>query len=82
MKKKKKGTIEPKTHNKGFHKGQQHISLYPIFITSAYACLFSFEQFIEQQMVQFQDLILKHLHHHIFFNIFFDEIFKAHHVQI
>jgi hypothetical protein len=30
-------------------------------------------------MVQFQDSILKHLHHHTLSNMFFDETFEAHH---
>jgi hypothetical protein len=29
-------------------------------------------------MVQLQDSILEHLHHHTFFKMFFDEIFEAH----
>jgi hypothetical protein len=33
-------------------------------------------------MVQFQDSIFEHLHHHTFFNMLFDGIFEAHHVQI
>jgi hypothetical protein len=38
---------------------------------------FSFEEFIEQQMVQFQNSILEHLHHHAFSSMFFDEILEA-----
>jgi len=45
-------------------------------------CFFLFEQFFEQQMVWLQDSISKHLHHHIFPNMFFDMIFKAHRAQI
>jgi hypothetical protein len=33
-------------------------------------------------MVHFQDSILEHLHHHTFFNMFSNGIFKAHHAQI
>jgi hypothetical protein len=46
------------------------------------ACLPSFEQFIGQQMVQLQDSILEHLHHHTFSSMLFDEIFEAHCAQI
>jgi hypothetical protein len=44
-----------------------------------YVCLPPFEQFIEQQMVQFQNSISKHLHHHTLSNMFFNEIFETHH---
>jgi hypothetical protein len=43
---------------------------------------FFFEQFIKQQMVRFQNSILEHLHHHTFFNMFFNRIHVAHRVQI
>jgi len=33
-------------------------------------------------MVWFQNSISKHMHHHIFLNMFFNEIFKAHYVRI
>jgi hypothetical protein len=52
------------------------------FIIPAHVCLFPFEQFIKQQMVHLQNSILEHLHHHTFFNMFFDGIFEAHHAQI
>ncbi len=42
----------------------------------------SFEQFIKQQMVQLQDSILEHLHHHTFSSMFSNKIFKPHHVRI
>jgi hypothetical protein len=48
----------------------------------AHACLFSCKQFIEQQMVQFQNSILKCLHHHTLFIVFFDKTFEAHRVWI
>jgi len=48
----------------------------------ARACLFPFEQFIRQQIVQLQDSILERLHHHTLSNIFFDGTSKAHHAQI
>jgi hypothetical protein len=37
-----------------------------------------FKQFIEQQMVQFQDSISEHLHHHTLSNMFFDGTSEAH----
>jgi hypothetical protein len=42
----------------------------------AHACFLSFEQPIGQQMVQFQDSISEHLHHHTFSNMFFDKVLK------
>jgi hypothetical protein len=46
------------------------------------ACLPSFEQLIEQQMVQLQDSILECLHHHTLFSMLSDKIFKIHRAQI
>ncbi len=48
----------------------------------ARAWFFPFEQFIGQQMVQLQDSILEHLHHHTLSNMFFNGIFEAHSVRI
>jgi hypothetical protein len=45
-------------------------------------CLPPFEQFIEQQMVHFQDSILKHLHHHAFYSMFFNRNLEAHYAWI
>jgi hypothetical protein len=41
-------------------------------------CLLPFEQLIEQQMVQLQDSISEHMHHHTLYNMFFDKINEAH----
>jgi hypothetical protein len=48
----------------------------------AHACFLPFEQFIGQQMVQFQDSILGRLHHHTLFNMFSNGTFEAHRVRI
>jgi hypothetical protein len=48
----------------------------------AHACFFPFEQFIRKQMVQLQDSILKHLHHHTLSNMLSDKTFEAHCAQI
>ncbi len=53
-----------------------------IITASTCACLPSFEQLIEQQMVQLQDSILKRLHHHIFFIMLSDRISEIHCVWI
>jgi hypothetical protein len=57
---------------------QQHLKvacdLLPLV---ACACFLPFEQLIGQQMVQLQDSILKHLHHHTFSN----KTFKVHCAQ-
>jgi len=45
-------------------------------------CFLPFEQLIEQQMVQLQDSILEHLHHHTLSNMLFDKISKAHRARI
>jgi len=45
---------------------------------STHACIPLFKQFIEQQMVQIQNSILKCLHHHTLSNMLFDKIFKSH----
>jgi hypothetical protein len=52
------------------------------FTSLTHVFFLPFEQFIMQQMVQFQHSILEHLHHHTFFNMFFDRIFEAHCVRI
>ncbi len=44
----------------------------------AHACFLPFEQFIRQQMVQLQNSILEHLHHHTFSNMFSKRILEAH----
>jgi hypothetical protein len=44
----------------------------------ARACFLLFEQLIRQQMVQLQDSISKHLHHHALSNMLFDGTFEAH----
>jgi hypothetical protein len=49
-----------------------------LLLPLACACLLLFKQFIGQQMIQLQNSILKHLHHHNFFSIFFNKIFEAH----
>jgi hypothetical protein len=62
---------------------QQHIMVAcDLLPPPTHACIPPFEQFIGQQMVQFQDSILEHLHHHTLSNMPSDEIFKAHHGQI
>ncbi len=48
----------------------------------ARVCLLPFEQLIEQQMVQLQNSFSKRLHHHTLFNMFSNEIFKAHRARI
>jgi len=48
----------------------------------AWTCFPLFEELIGQQMVHFQDSILEHLHHHTFFSMFSNGIFKAHCAQI
>jgi hypothetical protein len=47
----------------------------------AYACFPPFEQFIWQQMVQFQDSISECLHHHTLFSMSFDKTSEAHHAR-
>jgi hypothetical protein len=60
---------------------QQHFkTTCNLLLPPVHACFLPFEQLIEQQMVQLQDSISKHLHHHTFSNVFFDMILKAHHV--
>jgi len=49
---------------------RQHVIFLP---PPSCACLLPFEQLIGQQMVQFQDSILEHLHHRTFSIMFFDE---------
>jgi len=62
---------------------QQHLKVTCNLLPSpTRTCLFPFEQFIGQQMVQFQDSILEHLHHHTFSNMFFDRLFEIHCVRI
>jgi hypothetical protein len=43
---------------------------------------FLFEQPIGQQIYQLQNFILKHLHHHTFFIVLFEEMFNAHQTHI
>lgn len=43
-----------------------------------HVCLLPFEQPIGQQIDQFQDSILKHLHHHTFSTMLFEKMFNAH----
>jgi hypothetical protein len=58
---------------------QQHLKVAcDLLPPLAHVCLPPFEQFIGQQMVQLQDSISEHLHHHTLFNTFFDGTFKAH----
>jgi len=58
---------------------QQHLKVaYDLLPPLVHACFFSFEQLIEQQIVWFQNSILKHLHHHTLSNMFCNEIFEAH----
>jgi hypothetical protein len=45
------------------------------------ACFFLFEQLIGQQMVQLQDSISKHLHHHALSNMLFNGTFEPHCAQ-
>jgi hypothetical protein len=62
---------------------QQHFkTTCGLLLSPVCACLPLFEQPIEQQMVELQDSILERLHHHTLFNMFFNKICKAHHVQI
>jgi len=62
---------------------QQHLKVAcDLLPPPARACLLPFEQLIGQQMVQLQGSISKHLHHHTFSNMLFDETSKAHHAQI
>ncbi len=48
----------------------------------AHACFPPFEQFIGQQMVQLQDSISEHLHHHTLSNMLSDGTSKAHRARI
>jgi hypothetical protein len=48
----------------------------------ARACLPPFEQFIEQQMVQLQNSISKHLHHHTLSDMLSKWILEAHRAQL
>jgi hypothetical protein len=62
---------------------QQHLKVAcDLLLPLAHECFPPFEQLIRQQMVQFQNSILKHLHHHTFSNMFFDMIFEAYCAQI
>jgi hypothetical protein len=57
---------------------QQHLkTICDLLLPPTQACLPFFEQFIGQQMVHLQDSILERLHHHTFFNMFFDGILEA-----
>jgi hypothetical protein len=55
-----------------------HFDVMDLLLSPACACLPLFEQFIGQQMIRFQNSILKCLHHHNFSSILFDKIFEAH----
>jgi hypothetical protein len=58
---------------------QQHLKAACDFLPPLIrVCLPPFEQLIEQQMVQFQKSISKHLHHHTFFSMLSDKTFEAH----
>jgi hypothetical protein len=61
---------------------QQHLNVAcDLLPPPVHACLPSFEQFIEQQMVQLQDSILERLQHHTLSIMLFDRTFRAHHAQ-
>jgi hypothetical protein len=58
---------------------QQHLkATCDVQPSPACACLPPFEQLIGQQMVQLQNSISKHLHHHTLSNMFCDGISEAH----
>ncbi len=62
---------------------QQHLKMTcDLLPPPSHACLIPFEQFIEQHMIQLQDSISEHLHHHTISSMFFDGTFEAHHAQI
>ncbi len=62
---------------------QQHLkATCDLLSPPACVCFLPFKQAIEQQMVQLQDSILEHLHHHALSNMLFDKTSKAHRAQI
>ncbi len=62
---------------------QQHLKVVCDFLLPPiHACFLPFEQPIRQQMVQLQDSISKHLHHHTLSRMLFNKIYKTHHAQI
>jgi hypothetical protein len=61
---------------------QQHLkAACDILPPPTLACLPPFEQLIRQQMVQLQNSILEHLHHHTLSNMLSDGTSKAHRAQ-
>jgi hypothetical protein len=56
--------------------------MWSLLSPQARTCFLSFEQFIEQQMVQFQESISKCLHHHTFSSMFSNARSKAHYAWI
>ncbi len=61
---------------------QKHFKATCDYLPPPVRTCFPLEHFIKQQMVQLQDSILKHLHHHTVSNILFDKIFQTHCAQI
>ncbi len=62
---------------------QQHLKVTCNLLPSpTRTCFLPFEQFIGQQMVQLQDSILEHLHHHTLSNMLFDRLFEIYYVRI
>jgi hypothetical protein len=58
---------------------QQHLkATCDLLPPPTHACLLPFERLIKQQMVQLQDSILKHLHHHTFSSMLSIETSEAH----
>jgi hypothetical protein len=58
---------------------QQHLkAICDLLPSPTHGFLLPFEQLIKQQMVQLQDFVLKHLHHHTLFNILSDGTSEAH----
>jgi hypothetical protein len=65
------------------HPFQQHFKATCDFLVPlTRMCLLLFKQLIGQQMVRFQNSILKCLHHHTFSNMLSDRIFEAHYARI
>jgi hypothetical protein len=62
---------------------QQHLKVAcDLLLPLIHTCFRSFEHFIEQQMVRFQDSISKCLHHHTFSNMLSNEISETHCARI
>jgi len=62
---------------------QQHFKVAcGLLLAAICTCFLSFEQLIGQQMVQLQDSISKHLHHHTLSSILSNGIFKTYCVRI